>query len=132
LSPFRLWFGIFSIFKIITFAKHCDIIHSSSYGGAIPSFIGAKILRKKCVFMVYEFMGGIWGNLKLNRFVALFYQIVEKIIANLPFDKFISISRYTRNCLRLFGIPDNKLEIAYGGKDSEIFHNSENLLEVQK
>lgn len=116
----RFWFSMLAISKIVTLARDCDLIHGASYGGALPSFLAAKFLRKKCVLMVYEFMGGLWKNLEPNWIASRAYQTTEKMIAHLPFDRFVAISLYTRNCLRLFGIPDRKLEIVYGGENAEI------------
>jgi len=119
-SPSRLKFGLLAIPAIISSARECDIIHGASYGGAFPAFVAAKILRKKSIFMVYEFMGGLWRHLEPNRFKAFFYSTAEKMIARMPFDRFVAISKYTRNCLRLFGIPDSKLERVYGGENLKI------------
>jgi glycosyltransferase involved in cell wall biosynthesis len=115
----RFWFSIMSIPAIIHFARDCDIIHGASYGGAIPTFVSAKILRKKSIFMVFEFMEGLWNNLESNWVKAAFYRCSESIIAHFPFDMFLAISRYTRNCLRLFGIPDRKLDFVYGARTVE-------------
>ena len=128
----RFWFSLFATYKIILFARHCDIIHGASYGGAIPSFLGAKLLRKKSILMVYEFMGGLWKNLESNWFLAQFYQTTERIFAHLSFDKFIAISRYTRNCLRFLGVPDHKLDIVYGGENTELLKTGKNPLELRK
>jgi glycosyltransferase involved in cell wall biosynthesis len=119
----RFWFTLLAIFKIVSLARDCDLIHGASYGGALPSFLSAKFLRKKCVLMVYEFMGGLWKNLEPNWLASCAYQIAERMIAHLPFDQFVAISLYTRNCLRLFGIPDQKLEIVYGGENAEILQS---------
>ncbi len=129
---FRFCFTVLAVFKVISLARDCDLIHGASYGGAVPSFIAAKILRKKCVFMVYEFMGGLWKNMESNWFASQFYQVSERIISHLPFHKFIAISRYTRNCLRLFGIPDPKLEIVYGGENKEILQPSKSSSTIRK
>ncbi len=112
----RFWFSIMAIPYIVYFARSCDIIQGASYGGAIPTFLSAKILRKKSIFMVFEFMGGLWNNFESNWVKAHFYRFSENIIAHLSFDKFLANSRYTRNCLRLFGIPDRKIEFVYGAR----------------
>ena len=128
----RFWFSLLAPWKVIRWGKDCDLIHGASYGGVLPSFLAAKLLRKKCVLMVYEFMGGLWRNLEPNWFSARFYQTAEKMIARLSYDRFIAISRYTRNCLRLLGIPDHKLEIVYGGENEELIQPGRNALELRK
>lgn len=115
----RLWFSVMATPYIIYFAKSCDVIQGASYGGAMPAFLSAKILRKKSIFMVFEFMGGLWNSLESNWVKASFYRFCENIIAHLPFDKFLANSRYTRNCLRFMGIPDRKIEFVYGARTVE-------------
>jgi D-inositol-3-phosphate glycosyltransferase len=122
----RFLFTLLATPKILSRAKHCDIIHASSYGGAIPAYIAAKILGKKCVYMVYEFMGGLWAELERNWLKSLFYRLTEQLISRLSFDRFVAISRYTRNCLRFMGVADSKLEIVYGGQNPEITKPSSN------
>jgi len=128
----RFWFSLFATCKIILWARDCDIIHGASYGGAIPSFLGAKLLRKKSILMVYEFMGGLWKNLEPNWVLSQFYQTAERVIARLSFNKFIAISRYTRNCLRFLGTPDSKLEIVYGGANTELLKTGKDPSQLRK
>lgn len=128
----RFWFSLYAIIKTVSLAKDCHLIHGASYGGAIPAFLAAKILRKKCILMVYEFMGGLWGSLESNWVLAWVYQFSEKIIARLAFDKFVAISCYTRNCLRFLGVPDDRLEFVYGGLNREILAEKVNQSEIKK
>lgn len=119
-SPSRLWFTFCSLPVIVRQARKSDIIQGASYGGAIVSFLAAVLTGKPCCFIVYEFMAGLWRNLEPNPVKAFFYQLVEKVIVTLPFACYFALSRYTRNCLRLLGVPDKKLEVAYGGVDSTL------------
>lgn len=131
-SMSRLWFTLIAPLKIILWVRNCDLIHGTSYGGAIPSFLASKFLRKKCILLVHEFMGGLWKNLEPNWFLAHFYQNAERIIAHLSFDKFIAVSRYTRNCLRFLGIPDHKIEIVYEGANEDLMKAGSDPLELRR
>ncbi|MGB9006096.1 MAG: glycosyltransferase family 4 protein [Candidatus Aminicenantales bacterium] len=116
----RAFFTFLAIPHVIAQAKKCDIIQAASYGGAIPAFVAATLLKKKCIFIVYEFMGALWKRLEPNWFKATFYRFVEKIIAVLPFHKFVANSRCTRHCLKSIGIESSKLEVVYGGQNVEL------------
>jgi glycosyltransferase involved in cell wall biosynthesis len=114
----RFWFLIFSIIPIIQHPRNSDIIHGSNYGGALPAIICAKLLKKPCVLTVHEFMGKKWYKLERNYFKASFYHFAEKIIAKLPFDKFVAVSEYTKSQLLSFNIDAAKVSRIYNG-----FHN---------
>lgn len=116
----RPFYALLAIPHVIAQGKDCDIIQAASYGGAIPAFVAAALLRKKCVFLVYEFMGALWKRFESNWIKSAFYRWTEKVMTLLPFDKFVAISRYTRRGLKSFGIEDSKLEIIYGGQDPEL------------
>jgi glycosyltransferase involved in cell wall biosynthesis len=113
----RGFFTILAIPYVIAQAKGCDLIQAASYGGALPAIVAARLLRKKCIFLVYEFIGPLWGRLEPKWLKSIFYRFMEKIIVLLPFDKFVAISRYTGRCLRSYGIKEAKLEIVYGGQN---------------
>ena len=121
----RLWFVLMSLPKIIKFGKNCDIIHGASYGAAFPSLIAAKIMHKKIVFMVFELMGKMWKRLEPNWLVSSFYIFCENLICSSPFDRFVAISLYTRNCLRFAGVADNKIKWVYGGQVLEKFSSND-------
>jgi len=112
----RLWFVLMSVPNIIRFGKDCDIIHGASYGAAFPSLVAAKIMHKKIVFMVFELMGKMWKRLEPNWLISRFYIFCENLICSFPFDRFLAISLYTRNCLRFAGIADNRIEWVYAGQ----------------
>lgn len=121
----RSVFTLLAIPFLLINARDSDVIHGASYGGAIPAFLASILLRKKSIYMVYEFMGPLWKRLESNRLKSIFYRLVEKLVTFLPFDKFVAISMYTRNCLRLFGIRDSKLEVVYGGQNLDMLPSAQ-------
>ena len=62
----RFWFLILSFFAIIKKCKDADILHGTSYGGILQTFIAAKLLGKPCVVTVHEFMGRKWNKYAPN------------------------------------------------------------------
>ncbi|MCF7834541.1 glycosyltransferase family 4 protein [Candidatus Gracilibacteria bacterium] len=112
----RYDFMFYCISKGIKLAKKCDIIHTTTYNAAIPASIISKITNKKIVITVHE----IFGKLRY-RFLGwkgFFFKLYESLIFKFNFDKFICVSNYTKNSLRIYcGLEDNKLITVYNGLD---------------
>lgn len=116
----RYDFMLHCLRKGIALARKHDIIHTTTYNAAIPASIIGKITKKKVVITVHEifwtlrtkFMGRRWR----------FYKKFENLIFRFPFDKYICVSHYTKNCLRVrYGISDNKLITIYNGIDYNLW-----------
>ncbi|MDR2190755.1 MAG: glycosyltransferase family 4 protein [Candidatus Peribacteria bacterium] len=112
----RYDFMIFCLLQGIQLAKWADIIHTTTYNAAIPASIIGKISKKNVILTVHE----IFGQLRY-RFMGrkgFFYKCFESLIFLFPFDKFLCVSNYTKNNLRIyFGISDKKLITIYNGID---------------
>lgn len=121
----RYWFTFLAIPKVFTLAKGVDLIHTTTFNGAFPAWVVSKLLRKKCVITVHEVWCPLWTSLAhMSWFSAQLHQFLERAIISLPFDKHISISKYTRDRLRSSGIKDEKSAIIYNGIDYELFNPS--------
>lgn len=112
--------------KILKMHKDISLIHTSTYGGAIPSAILAKIFHKRVVLTVHE----IFGKLRL-RYKGFWqwwlYKIFEQLIFCFDYDVYHCVSYYTMNSLRLiYGIADRKIKMIYNGVDTN-FRNPENV-----
>lgn len=112
----RFWFLILSFFAIIKKCKDADILHGTSYGGVLQTFIAAKLLRKSCVVTIHEFMGREWNKFASNIISAYFFRVSEKIFASLSFDQFIAVSNYTKRCLVEAGVTESKITVITNGK----------------
>lgn len=121
LEIYRVWhnrydFMFYCISKWIKLAKKCDIIHTTTYNAAIPASIISKITNKKIVITVHE----IFGKLRY-RFLWwkwFFFKLYESLIFKFNFDKFICVSNYTKNSLRIYcWLEDNKLITVYNWLD---------------
>lgn len=91
----RYSFILQAIPKAIQLARDVDIVHTTTYTSAIPALIAAKLTRKKIVITVHEVLNKIWFRIKINPIIALGFYIFEKLVINLPFDKFIAVSDFT-------------------------------------
>lgn len=112
----RYIFMLSSIFLWIKLAKNIDIIHTTTYNAAFPSYIIGKIAKKKVVITVHEIFWKLWY--KFMWWKWFFFKLYEDFIFILPFEKYICVSNYTKNSIRLaYGISDNKLSTIYNGID---------------
>lgn len=118
---YRVWhnrydFMFYSIFKWIKLAKESDIIHTTTYNSAIPASIISKITWKKVVLTVHEIFWKLWY--KFVWYKWFFFKLFESFIFKFNFDKYICVSNYTKNSLRIsFWIEDKKLVTVYNWID---------------
>ena len=109
-----------SIPTIFKQAKNYDLIQTTTYNAAIPSWFVSKILKKKCIITFHEYWGNLWKTLPfLKLYQRILYRIFEKSITKLHFTKFIAVSDYTKTSLINAGIPAEKIIRIYNGLDYE-------------
>lgn len=114
----RYLFTFFSLPWILIYGRKYDFFHTTSYNAALPSFLAARILRKKCFITFHEVWGKLWFNLpNINFFNRLLYYNYEKFILKLPFDKFIAVSNFTKEALLDEGKSPERVELIYNGID---------------
>lgn len=118
----RYAFTFLSIPKIIRYAKGCDVIHTTTYNAALPAIIAGKIRRKPVFVTFHEVWGKLWKQLPFTSFLEknAFY-LFEKMLLNLPFDKFIAVSEFTKSKLIEAGVPESKVVRIYNGIEYDKF-----------
>jgi len=118
----RYWFTILSVPSVYKIAKDCDILHTRTYNGAFPACLVSLLLKKPAVITIFEVLPDLWKTLPgMNWFNAKLHELSEKAAVGLPFDRYVCTSYYTRNQVRMLGIDDKKLAVAYPGIDQELF-----------
>jgi len=121
-----MWHGFWKWVKILKKNRHIDVIHSSTYGWAIPASLLAKIFKKKVILTVHEIFGKLWNVYKWP-VKWFFYLFFEKIIFSLQFNVYHCVSRYTMNSLRIaYNIPDIKMKVIWNGVDT-VFWDKKNI-----
>ncbi len=109
------FFGFFPIFKI---ARNYDLIHTTSYNAAVPSWFISKILRKKNIITFHEYWGRLWFKLPyLNYLHRILFFSYEHFITKLKFDHYIAVSKYTQSRLIEAGIKPKLITQIYNGID---------------
>jgi len=99
-------------------AKEADLIHTTSYNAALPSWIVAKLRRKKSIITFHEVWGDLWDELPwMSSFSKRLHKTIESIITKLRFDRFVGVSDYTKNALLNSGVPPERVSRIYNGID---------------
>jgi len=116
--------------RIFRKEKDISIIHTSTYGGAIPASIIGMLLHKKVVLTVHEIFAKL-RYLYKGKVKGTIYRLFERAIFQFPYACYHCVSRYTMNALRLvYGISDQKLRMIYNGVDTA-FWNKKNIQESE-
>jgi glycosyltransferase involved in cell wall biosynthesis len=112
----RFFFTFLSLPWVLTYGRRFDYFHTTSYNAAVPAFIGATLLRKKCFITFHEYWGKLWFKLPYLNFLnrRLFYWY-EKLISKFPFTRFIAVSEFTRQSLVSAGVSPGKIVRIYNG-----------------
>lgn len=114
----RYLFSFFSIPKVIKLAKEADLIHTTTFNGAFPAWVGAKLLIKKCVITVHEVWVGKWKELtEMNWINAFIHDFLERVIYFLKFNRYVCVSNSTKKQLEEIGKEKDKIEVVYNGVD---------------
>ena len=120
----RYFFTLFSVPLVILLAKDADIIHTTTFNGAPPAWIAAKLRKKPVLITVHEVWIGKWGVLAdMPRISAGIHDILERMIYCLRFDRYICVSQFSANELMRAGIPESKIGVIYNGIDYSLWNN---------
>jgi glycosyltransferase involved in cell wall biosynthesis len=114
----RYWFTFISIPHVLRLARSVDLIHTTTYNGAFPAFLAAKILRKPVSITVHEVLGKKWSDFtamsKINGFL---HRAMEFMVINLSYDLIVAVSNSTKRSLK-----KNNVRVIYNGIDYELFN----------
>ena len=125
----RVSFMFRALFKGIAILKHhkdISLIHTSTYGWAIPASLLGRFFHKRVILTVHEIFWRLWKSYK-GRWRGRLYKLFEKTIFCFSYDLYHCVSYYTMNSLRLvYGIPDKKIKMIYNGVDAN-FRNPEEV-----
>ncbi|MCK4521145.1 MAG: glycosyltransferase family 4 protein [Nanoarchaeota archaeon] len=119
----RYWFTFLAIPKAISLGKKAEIIHTTTYNGAFPAFVAAKLLGKPSLITVHEVIGKNWKSFQGLTFIgAKLHRFLEKLVMMLRFNKFISVSYSTQKQVLKENIPKEKCSVVYNGVDYDFFN----------
>ena len=114
----RYLFTLLAIFPILKHGRNADLIHTTSYNAALPSFIAAKLLRKKVIVTFHEVWASLWFQLPyMSAFGKKLHWLFEQMLIRLPFDRFIGVSKSTAQNLIKAGVAAERVHYIYNGID---------------
>lgn len=98
-------------------AQHIDLIHATTFMAAIPAGILRRMTGLPTVLHVHEIYGKLWY--RFLGWIGFLSRCLEDIIFRwLKFDRYLCVSNYTKNNLRIaYGIKDKKLLTVYNAID---------------
>ena len=96
----RYLFSFTAIPTVLRLAKEADIIQTTTFNGAPPAWIAARVRKKKVVLTVHEVWVGKWKQVTdLNIISCWIHNFLERMIYTITFDHYICVSNATKNDL---------------------------------
>jgi len=121
----RYLFTFFAWIPAFFLARKHDFIHTTSYNAALPAYIAGFLTRKKVIITFHEVWGDMWFTLPHFGKVSLyFHYLFEQLLLKLNFHKFIGVSQFTADRLKINGIKAEKIEMIYNGLNYTDFESS--------
>lgn len=97
----RYLFTFASIPKAISLAKWADVIHTTTFNGAPPAWLAAKVRCKKLVITVHETWMGKWKEYSdFPSWKASMHELLERSIFLLNYDAYACVSHATANRIK--------------------------------
>lgn len=119
----RYIFTFFALPQAIALAKKHDIIQTTSFNGAPPAWIAAKITKRPVVITVHEVWIGKWKEITgFSWWKCKIHDLLERAIYGLLYDKYICVSDATKNDLLRIGVQKEKVERIYNGFDYDFWN----------
>lgn len=114
----RFGFTLRALPSAIRLARHCDIIHTTTYNAAVPAFMAGLLVRKKVVITVHEVWNHLWFEFPwMNIVAATSFYLFERMLLRLPFTRFVAVSDATAASMLSVKIPAKKITTIYNGVD---------------
>lgn len=118
----RYFFTFLAIPKMLSICKDADVIHTTTYNGAPPARLVAKMLKKPSIITVNEVIGKNWSRLlEMSWLEGKLHEFLEWLVISLRFDRTACISESTKDCLVKVK-KNRKCEVAYCGIDYDFWN----------
>ncbi len=132
----RFSFFIKSIPSIFKNIKNFDLVHTTTYTAAPPTWLVSRLRNKKSVLTFHEYWGDLWKQLPyLNFTQKILYSTFERMASYLPFSKIVAVSKFTEQSLIKAGVDQSKINMIYNGLDYnaiEQLSTKINITEVER
>lgn len=120
--PSFYWFVLLVLPKLFSVIRKCDIVHTVIFSSAFPAWLVSRLFAKPCVITVLGYYGKDWEIFEGMSWISRkIHQFLEKLCLSLPFERYLCISNYVKNCLLHIGINEKKIDVIYPCFDFEDF-----------
>ena len=122
----RYLFSFLAIIKAFRAARHADIIQTTTFNGAFPAWIAAKLNHKPVIITVHEVWIGKWSQVtSFPKWKCALHDFLEHCLYTLPFDQYICVSEATQRDLLKLKIPASKSKVVYNGIDHSFWNSAQ-------
>jgi D-inositol-3-phosphate glycosyltransferase len=123
----RYWFILLSLVPAFRLAATADLVHAAGYASAWAGWLAGWWRRRPTVFTVFEVFADQWRALQdVPAMLGRLYRLYEWLALHLPFDRYLCISRFTRDRLARFTrVPAERTEVVYPAVDYDFWRNGE-------
>ncbi len=104
--------------KVCESTQSADIVHTTTYTAAIPSFYACRKTRKHCILTVHEVLGKDWFLVEKNLLKAAIFFLFERFVITRSFDAWHAVSRSTMKSLEKAIGPSENITTIYNGVDA--------------
>ncbi len=112
----RYVFTFSAIIKAIHLARKHDLIQTTTFNGAVPAWIAAKLTGKPVVLTVHEIWAGRWKEITgFPWWKSTMHEMLERMIYVLPFDRYVCVSDATKQDLLKLGVSERRVQRIYNG-----------------
>jgi len=123
----RYLFSFLAIPRAVKKAMEADIIHTTTFNGALPAWVASKLSGRKCVITVHEVWVNKWKEYTTMNFLdSMLHNFLEKLIYRLSFDKYVAVSNSTKRQLLEIGKKPGKTTTVYNAVDYKHFDPKKN------
>lgn len=128
----RVWFTFLCLVRAYKIAKKSDIIHTTTYNGALAAFFVARLAKKPTVLTAHEVLGKKWFKLGLPRLKAFLCRLAESMVLACSFDAYSCNSKNTMTALHKQGVNKGKTFLSYPGIDYDLFTPANSNRQIRK
>lgn len=99
-----------------------DVIHTTTFTAALPTFALSKKYTKPCILTVHEVLGKKWFSVEKNPLIALGFFLFERYVIQKEYTLWHVISKATEHDLKKCHIPQEKIFLLYHGVDRTVWN----------
>ncbi len=118
----RYIFSFSAIWSALKYATKADVIQTTTFNGALPAWVAAKLRKKPVVLTVHEVWVGKWQEVTgFSWLKSTVHSLLERLLYILPFDHYVCVSDATKKDLLSIGIQEDKVTTVHNGLDYEFW-----------